>query len=235
MTQLTRLLALVLLITAASAAAREIRTWTSASGATIEAAYLEQQFDLVILQTTDGEKIKIRADRLSADDQRYLAELRQVRPPQRRSDDADDAPIPPALAELFGRRLINAKGQKVSTAVLAGKKIGLYFSASWCPPCRAFTPVLVNTYNQLKADAQPFEVVLVTSDQDAAAMRAYMRSYDMPWLAIPFGDKAIPALNRKYSISGIPALVIINDDAQTLSSDARSQVTSQGPKAYPTW
>ncbi|MDD2241380.1 MAG: thioredoxin-like domain-containing protein [Kiritimatiellae bacterium] len=224
------------LIVASGAAAQEMRTWTSASGATIEAAFVEQQFDLVILQRADGEKMKIRLNRLSPADQMVIGRLKTTLPSRTRQGASDtDAEIPPALEELLGRRLVNAKGRKVSTATLAGKKIGLYFSASWCPPCRTFTPLLATAYQQLQTEGKPFEVILVPHDRDEASMRAYMRSHDMPWLAIPFGSRAIEALQKKYSVSGIPKLVIIDAAAQTLSSDARGAVTTQGAAAFDGW
>ena len=38
--------------------------------------------------------------------------------------------------------LVNARGEVVSAASLAGKVVGFYCSASWCGPCRSFTPRL---------------------------------------------------------------------------------------------
>ena len=35
--------------------------------------------------------------------------------------------------------------------------LGLYFSAHWCPPCKAFTPKLVETYNKVKAAGKQLE------------------------------------------------------------------------------
>ena len=40
------------------------------------------------------------------------------------------------LEKRFGKELVNAKGEKVATATLKGKTVGIYFSAHWCPPCR---------------------------------------------------------------------------------------------------
>ncbi|HAL92877.1 MAG TPA: hypothetical protein DCM68_07635, partial [Verrucomicrobia bacterium] len=145
------------------------------------------------------------------------------------------APIPPELEALFGKRLVNAKGKKVSTAELAGKKIGIYFSASWCPPCRAFTPLLVAAYNQIQTEGKPFEIVLVTSDQNEAAMEKYMKDHEMPWLAIPFGDKPIAALAKKYAVSGIPTLVIVDSAGKTLSPAATGEVRTKGAAAFDAW
>lgn len=37
-----------------------------------------------------------------------------------------------------------------------------------CPPCRAFTPKLANTYSKLKKDGKPWEVVFVSMDRNPA-------------------------------------------------------------------
>ena len=49
---------------------------------------------------------------------------------------------------INGQTLVKADGTKVgATEGIAGKNIVcLYFSAHWCPPCRAFTPVLKDFY-----------------------------------------------------------------------------------------
>lgn len=194
--------------------AQEVRIWTSASGKTIEASFVERQYDQAVLQMPGGEKMKIRLNQLSRTDQIYVDS--QVKIGDKAgslpssSKVSAKAPIPPELEALFGRHLVNAKGKKVSTAELAGKKIGIYFSSSGCPGCRSFTPRLIASYNQRKAQGQPFEVVLVTGDIDERHMRAYMKDYQMPWFAVPFGDKHIQILQKKFAVAFIPKFVEID-------------------------
>lgn len=69
-----------------------------------------------------------------------------------------------------------------------------------CGPCRAFTPQLVKTYNQIKADGKSFEIVFVSSDRDEESMKEYFGS--MPWLSLPFGDKRKSTLSSTFDISG---------------------------------
>lgn len=221
-----------------SAAAQEVRIWTSASGKTMEASFVEQKYGQVILRKPDGGMIKINLNQLSSADQIYVGS--QGKPsgaPALGGGTAASAetPIPPELDTLFGKRLVNAKGKRFSTADLVGKKIGVYFSASWCPPCRAFTPQLVAAYNQLKAEGKPFEVVLVTSDQDERSMDAYMKDHEMPWLAVPFGDKHIDGLKKTCSVSGIPKLVVMDDTGKIISAEARGEVAQNGAKAFDNW
>ena len=44
-------------------------------------------------------------------------------------------------AGLIPDTLLDNRGKKVSSDQLSGKYVGLYFSASWCGPCRSFTPL----------------------------------------------------------------------------------------------
>ena len=63
------------------------------------------------------------------------------------------------------------KGDLTGPAVEgAPKYTALYFSAHWCPPCRMFTPKLVEWYNNFKPKHPDFELVFVSSDRDQAAM-----------------------------------------------------------------
>jgi nucleoredoxin len=44
---------------------------------------------------------------------------------------------------LSGVNIVLSDGQKVDAGEhLKDKVVALYFSAMWCPPCRAFTPKL---------------------------------------------------------------------------------------------
>ena len=46
------------------------------------------------------------------------------------------------------------------------KLLMLYFSMHNCPPCREFTPLLVELYNEHNESEKLFEVVFFSGDQD---------------------------------------------------------------------
>ena len=94
------------------------------------------------------------------------------------------------LVQILGEKLDGKDGDKdVADLVGEGCVIGLYFSAHWCPPCRTFTPQLAKWYNTFKvtANADKFEIVFVSSDRDEEGFDEYYG--EMPWLALPFGDR----------------------------------------------
>eukprot|EP00976_Prorocentrum_cordatum_P100634 1192309-Prorocentrum_minimum.AAC.2 len=104
------------------------------------------------------------------------------------------------MEALFGSTLLGKGGDVKVGDALAGKEVvGLYFSAHWCPPCRAFTPKLAEVYNGLVASGKSFEIVFVSSDKDEEQFNEY---YDeMPWLALPFAQReAKQKLSQKFKV-----------------------------------
>jgi nucleoredoxin len=101
---------------------------------------------------------------------------------------------------------------------LADKKlIAIYFSAHWCPPCRKFTPELVEYYNRVSPQHPEFEVLFFSVDRSAFAMQTYMRETNMPWPAIDYQKLENKDAIRKYAGSGIPCLVLVDSTGKVIS------------------
>merc|ERR1711988_83039 len=139
------------------------------------------------------------------------------------------------LVELFGDELTTKDGKTKTGNVLEDvDAVGIYFSAHWCPPCRGFTPKLAEIYTTMKANGKKFEIVFVSSDRDEASFDDYFK--DMPWLALPFADRAgKDRLNKKFKVQGIPSLVIVDKDGQTITTDGRSAVSEDPQGANFPW
>jgi nucleoredoxin len=119
--------------------------------------------------------------------------------------------------------LVKSKGRDVetfdATPLKDAKYIAIYYSASWCGPCRAFTPDLVKWYKRNKSKNPHFELIFVSSDRSAKDMAAYMKDDDMEWPALAYDKKKDGSASAvtKYSGSGIPCLVLIDETGKVLS------------------
>lgn len=137
------------------------------------------------------------------------------------------------FAEKFPAKLIRSSGKEVDTAaVLKGKMVAVYFSASWCGPCRGFTPQLIKFYKRT-AKKEGLEIVFVSHDRNDKEMQKYFKK--MPWLAIPFDDPAIKQLKQEFRVNGIPHLIVFDKDGKVLSKAARWDVVMLENKAVDAW
>ncbi len=122
---------------------------------------------------------------------------------------------------------------EVNTDFSDVKVVAIYFSAHWCPPCRNFTPVLAEFYKKVNANGKVFEVVFATSDNDEKSFKEYLAT--MPWIAFPFGSDEKEILSDMFQVSGIPRLVVLNVDGNTIEDNGRNTVASMGEKAFAKW
>lgn len=139
--------------------------------------------------------------------------------------------VPPAfrstVRHTLGETFVRQDGSVVGKDAIAGKTLGIYFSAHWCPPCRGFTPVLRNFYSELKARDPNFEIVFVSQDHGQHEMMDYFRNDHGCYLALPYEKREEASrLSALFGVQGIPTFVVLGPDGQLLNANARGKVTA---------
>eukprot|EP00122_Pirum_gemmata_P014830 Pgem_evm1s13841 len=72
------------------------------------------------------------------------------------------------LKSLFRDCIVDHQNSLVNESEIFDNNdvLAFYFSGAFCPPCKEFTPILVNTYNETKLKGEKFEVIFISSGQD---------------------------------------------------------------------
>lgn len=137
-------------------------------------------------------------------------------------------------SEIFGSELLGKEGAVKTEDALESKKIvGIYFSAKSCLPCREFMPLLATVYEEMVEEYPDFEIVYVSSDEDADEFAKY---YDeMPWKAMPFAcHEKRQELKDDYT-SLIPWLAFLNEQGEFLTEDGRKIVSDALGDIHQIW
>jgi nucleoredoxin len=142
------------------------------------------------------------------------------------------AKVTAEMAEMLPAKIMDAEGSMFSRDVLSGKIVGFYFSANWCPPCRTFSPKLVEFRNKNQKD---FEIVYISFDENPTAQMNYMKKANMKWYTLPYGSIDGNKLAQEYGITGIPTLVIVSPNGKTITRNGRGDVTYNPNGALAAW
>jgi nucleoredoxin len=143
-----------------------------------------------------------------------------------------------AESEIFGilpENLFNAKGEAIGLKDLSEqvKVFALYFSASYCPPCKKFTPILKEFYDVMNEESKVLEIIFVSKDNSQEEMLGYFEK--MPWLSIKFGDAKIARCMEKFCVEGIPQVVVLKNDGTLITKDGKKDVYTKGEVAMDEW
>ncbi|MCX7846770.1 MAG: TlpA family protein disulfide reductase [bacterium] len=119
------------------------------------------------------------------------------------------APPPPLpLPEINAARWLNTDVHPVSLASLKGKVVVLEFWATWCPPCRASIPHLVELHEKYKHEGVVI-IALTDEDYDRANIGEFIKTMNMSYIVGTGSSSA-----RDYGVRGIPHTVVIGKDGQ---------------------
>ncbi|MEE9261253.1 MAG: TlpA disulfide reductase family protein [Dehalococcoidia bacterium] len=107
---------------------------------------------------------------------------------------------------------ISLDGTEINPLAYRGKVVMIDFWSSWCPPCRAESPVLSQVYQEYKDKGEPIEFIGIAiwdSDED---IRRFVDEFNLRY------PNAVDSRGRiaiDYGVSGIPEKFFI-DSSGTL-------------------
>lgn len=97
---------------------------------------------------------------------------------------------------------VDANGQSLNLAAHKGRVTMIDFWATWCPPCRGEMPNVIATYQ--KYNAEGFDIVGVSLDDDRDALVAFLQSHGMIWQQYFDGQGWDNKLAKQYGVHSIP-------------------------------
>ncbi|PHS26097.1 MAG: thiol:disulfide interchange protein [Robiginitomaculum sp.] len=122
----------------------------------------------------------------------------------------------PAISRLVGQNaaaftLIALDGtEPVALADYAGQPVVINFFASWCTPCRAEHPILMDLA------AQGITIIGINYKDRPEAARAFIEELGNPFVAI--GEDANGRTGIDYGITGVPETFVIGADGTILTN-----------------
>lgn len=133
--------------------------------------------------------------------------------------------LPGNTIEITGTLL---DGTPFDQASLEGQVVLVDFWATWCGPCIAELPNVLEQYE--KYHARGFEVVGISLDEDKKALVDFVNKRKIPWPVLfeqSEGSGWNHPMATKYGISGIPTVILVGRDGRVVSLDVRGEKLGQ--------
>lgn len=122
-------------------------------------------------------------------------------------------------------------GRRVDLANLRGKVVLIDFWATWCGPCIAELPNVKKVYAEYSSKG--FEIIGVSLDaeKDRQKFKDLVESEGVSWPQRFEGKGWKDPLAESYTISGIPAMFLLDQDGMLVSTNARGEKLEQEVKS----
>jgi len=192
-----------------------------------EIVYSKAQLYLEILDNLDQGMAVIRQIKTDYPDtkvgkqaDRILQSLEQ----QATAKKIQDGLAPGTVFPDFAEKDLN--GQPLSVGKFKGKVVVVDFWATWCGPCRAELPNLIEIYK--KHHAEGLEVIGISLDSDREKLDSFLKKQDgMDWPEYFDGEGWSSKLATKYGVEFIPFSVLIGPDGKIIAKNLRGAELGQ--------
>ncbi len=118
-------------------------------------------------------------------------------------------------------KLNDVSKQEISLSSFKGKYVLIDFWASWCGPCRAESPNMVNLYKKFKGSN--FEIIGVSLDGNDKLWKEAIKKDGLDWIHVSDLMQWNSPVIALYQIDGIPATVIVDPKGIVVAKNLRGK------------
>jgi thiol-disulfide isomerase/thioredoxin len=137
-----------------------------------------------------------------------------------------------ALSDLktkpFDLKFTAVDGSEVDFAKLRGKVVLIDFWATWCGPCVAELPHVLEAYKKLHDKG--FEIVGISLDKDKKKLETFTKEKGMTWPQHFDGQGWQNEISSKFGIKSIPAMWMLDKKGMLVSTNAREDLAGKVEK-----
>ena len=119
-------------------------------------------------------------------------------------------------------------GSKIDLTKMQGKVVLVDFWATWCGPCVAGLPEVIETYE--KFHAKGFEIVGISFDQKKDALTKFIADRKMTWVQYFDGLGWQNKIGTEYGINSIPAMWLIDKKGNLRDMNGRANLAEKVEK-----
>ena len=120
-------------------------------------------------------------------------------------------------------------GEPVDWESYRGKVVLVDFWATWCGPCRAEIPNVLELYEAYHDKG--FDVLGISLDETAEAAEKYVAENKLPWASVFPKAEDERGWNNPlvgyYGITGIPTAILVDQDGKVVNMNARGPVLGE--------
>ncbi|MBL9134981.1 MAG: TlpA family protein disulfide reductase [Verrucomicrobiales bacterium] len=129
------------------------------------------------------------------------------------------------LNEPLALKFTAVDGRPVDFASLRGKVVLVDFWATWCGPCVAELPNVLETYR--KYHDQGLEIVGISFDSDRSALEQFIAKKSVPWPQYFDGEAWGNKYGKMFGIRAIPTMWLLDHNGRIAEREARGPQLSK--------